>query len=200
MTVKIIIVCLIILFFFLFLVLRIRKKRNNNFWYKLTNILIYLLEVFIVTTTINIILDMESFMTTTNFYLIFKDYLFAFSVYQILINIILKFWDGTTLDEFNTVIYIIKMAQLTSTSDKSLKKSVEIIEDKMDIFHEHQSLNEINYKRIKCIQNQNYKYLNNQIDKYNYDQALSELLLNVENEKNILSFEWQHSLILRLIK
>ena len=91
MTDKIILIFLGVLVVALIILRIIRLIFKSYILNKITNILVYLVEIYIAGTLISLLLYKESFQSHTSFLIIFKDYVFANSIYQIFLGIILKF-------------------------------------------------------------------------------------------------------------
>lgn len=103
MLTKYILIIFSILIFLTIAISFIRKKYNSHSMYKLTNLLIYFLELFLAGTLLNLLFDANTFQTSKSGFLIFKDYVYANSIYSIIITMIIKFWDGTTIDSINSL-------------------------------------------------------------------------------------------------
>ena len=116
MSYKRILFVLAVLITTLFIILIIRKVFKSYFLNKITNILVYLIELYLAGTLISLLLYKETFQIQTSFLLVFKNYVFANSIYQIILNMILKFWDGTTIDAYNSLQTALKRIKLYSSN------------------------------------------------------------------------------------
>ena len=124
MTDKIILIFLGVLVVALIILRIIRLIFKSYILNKITNILVYLIEIYIAGTLISLLLYKESFQSHTSFLMIFKDYVFANSIYQIFLGIILKFWDGTTIDGYNSLQTAIKKFKLYSSNKEKLAEKL----------------------------------------------------------------------------
>lgn len=201
MTYKKIIITYFVYTIILLCIQNIRKKRDNNFLNKFTNILIYLGEIFTASTILNLFLDKETFISQSNFLLIFKDYLFAYAIYQIIIEIILNFWDGTTLDEYNSLHIMIRKFRISAEeSNLALLKMLIDYNKALKKIYESNSFSEFNLETSKNIKTIVEDYLSEKTDKSVFKRELDRLLLDIEENRNIVSFAWQHSILLRIFK
>lgn len=202
MLTKYILIIFSILIFLTIAISFIRKKYNSHSMYKLTNLLIYFLELFLAGTLLNLLFDANTFQTSKSGFLIFKDYVYANSIYSIIITMIIKFWDGTTIDSINSLQKQVKdfllLLELHDT---------ESIRNKFQSFKNHYrfqykigsldkfTLNEVNEVTI-VIQN----FLDNEIREKDLILFLKNKQILLEDERNIINFGWQSSLFLRILK
>lgn len=202
MLTKYILIIFSILIFLTIAISFIRKKYNSHSMYKLTNLLIYFLELFLAGTLLNLLFDANTFQTSKSGFLIFKDYVYANSIYSIIITMIIKFWDGTTIDSINSLQKQVKdfllLLELHDT---------ESIRNKFQSFKNHYrfhykigsldkfTLNEVNEVTI-VIQN----FLDNEIREKDLILFLKKRQILLEDERNIINFGWQSSLFLRILK
>lgn len=184
----------------LFIILIIRKIFRSYFLNKITNILVYLIELYIAGTLISLLLYKETFQSQTSFLLVFKDYVFANSIYQIILNMILKFWDGTTIDAYNSLQTALKRIKLYSSNKDKLSEYFIIFKSNVSKLNNERSYNK---SALSTIDNVNLlidTYLNNNLSESEFNKYLDDYLISIENEKNLISMGWQNSLFLRMAK
>lgn len=200
MSYKRILFVLAVLITTLFIILIIRKVFKSYFLNKITNILVYLIELYLAGTLISLLLYKETFQIQTSFLLVFKDYVFANSIYQIILNMILKFWDGTTIDAYNSLQTALKRIKLYSSNKDKLSEYFIVFKSNVSKLNNERSYNK---NALSTISNVNLlidKYLNNNLSESEFNKYLDDYLISIENEKNLISMGWQNSLFLRMAK
>lgn len=200
MSYKRIIIGLAILFVTYIFIRIIRIILKSHFLNKLSNILVYLIELYFAGTLISLLLYQGSFQSHTSFFMIFKDYVFANSIYQIILNIILKFWDGTTIDGYNSLQTATKKFKLYSSDKEKLAKYLVTFQDRINKLDKERAYDKyaINVANnlIKAVDS----YINNDESESDFNKYLDAHLIDIEHEKNIISLGWQNSLLLRILK
>ena len=200
MSYKRILFVLAVLITTLFIILIIRKVFKSYFLNKITNILVYLIELYLAGTLISLLLYKETFQIQTSFLLVFKNYVFANSIYQIILNMILKFWDGTTIDAYNSLQTALKRIKLYSSNKDKLSEYFIVFKSNVSKLNNERSYNK---NALSTISNVNLlidKYLNNNLSESEFNKYLDDYLISIENEKNLISMGWQNSLFLRMAK
>ena len=200
MSYKRILFVLAVLITTLFIILIIRKVFKSYFLNKITNILVYLIELYLAGTLISLLLYKETFQIQTSFLLVFKNYVFANSIYQIILNMILKFWDGTTIDAYNSLQTALKRIKLYSSNKDKLSEYFIVFKSNVSKLNNERSYNK---NALSTISNVNLlidKYLNNNLSESEFNKYLDDYLISIENEKNLISMGWQNSLLLRMAK
>jgi len=176
-----------------------RKRSHSTFLTKFTDILIYLLELFVAGTILNFLFDKVSFQAERSYFLIFKDYVFANSIYSILITMIIKFWDGNTIDSYNSIEVYIKRCMLLSNDEGSFRNLLNEYKRPVEHFSSNGMYTKSMIDKLEEINSYNEKFLNGVITREKYKLSMDSLLISVNNEKSIITFGWQSSLMLRLI-
>lgn len=200
MSYKRILFVLAVLITTLFIILIIRKVFKSYFLNKITNILVYLIELYLAGTLISLLLYKETFQIQTSFLLVFKDYVFANSIYQIILNMILKFWDGTTIDAYNSLQTALKRIKLYSSNKDKLSEYFIVFKSNVSKLNNERSYNK---NALSTISNVNLlidKYLNNNLSESEFNKYLDDYLISIENEENLICMGWQNSLFLRMAK
>ena len=200
MSYKRILFVLAVLITTLFIILIIRKVFKSYFLNKITNILVYLIELYLAGTLISLLLYKETFQIQTSFVLVFKDYVFANSIYQIILNMILKFWDGTTIDAYNSLQTALKRIKLYSSNKDKLSEYFIVFKSNVSKLNNERSYNK---NALSTISNVNLlidKYLNNNLSESEFNKYLDDYLISIENEENLICMGWQNSLFLRMAK
>lgn len=200
MSYKRILFVLAVLITTLFIILIIRKVFKSYFLNKITNILVYLIELYLAGTLISLLLYKETFQIQTSFLLVFKNYVFANSIYQIILNMILKFWDGTTIDAYNSLQTALKRIKLYSSNKDKLSEYFIVFKSNVSKLNNERSYNK---NALSTISNVNLlidKYLNNNLSESEFNKYLDDYLISIENEENLICMGWQNSLFLRMAK
>lgn len=200
MTDKIILIFLGVLVLALIILRIIRLIFKSYILNKITNILVYLVEIYIAGTLISLLLYKESFQSHTSFLIIFKDYVFANSIYQIFLGIILKFWDGTTIDALNSLQAPIKRIKLYSSNKEQLSKYFVLFKTETKKSKDDRSYNKYALSIIDNLTLVVDAYLNNNLSEREFNRCLDDYLISIEHEKNFISLGWQNSLLLRIFK
>ena len=200
MSYKRILFVLAVLITTLFIILIIRKVFKSYFLNKITNILVYLIELYLAGTLISLLLYKETFQIQTSFLLVFKDYVFANSIYQIILNMILKFWDGTTIDAYNSLQTALKRIKLYSSNKDKLSEYFIVFKSNVSKLNNERSYNKSALSTISNVNLLIDKYLNNNLSESEFNKYLDDYLISIENEKNLISMGWQNSLLLRMAK
>ena len=200
MSYKRILFVLAVLITTLFIILIIRKVFKSYFLNKITNILVYLIELYLAGTLISLLLYKETFQIQTSFLLVFKDYVFANSIYQIILNMILKFWDGTTIDAYNSLQTALKRIKLYSSNKDKLSEYFIVFKSNVSKLNNERSYNKSALSTISNVNLLIDKYLNNNLSESEFNKYLDDYLISIENEKNLISMGWQNSLFLRMAK
>lgn len=177
----------------------IRKKYNSHSMYKLTNLLIYFLELFLAGTLLNLLFDANTFQTSKSGFLIFKDYVYANSIYSIIITMVIKFWDGTTIDSINSLQKQVKdfllLLELRDTG--SIRNKFQSFKNHYRFHYRIGSLDNFTLNEVTiAIQN----FLDNEIREKDLILFLKNKQILLEDERNIVNFGWQSSLFLRMLK
>ena len=125
---------------------------------------------------------------------------FANSIYQIILNIILKFWDGTTIYGYNSLQTATKKFKLYSSDKEKLAKYLVTFQDRINKLDKERAYDKyaINVANnlIKAVDS----YINNDESESDFNKYLDAHLIDIEHEKNIISLGWQNSLLLRILK
>ena len=200
MSYKRILFVLAVLITTLFIILIIRKVFKSYFLNKITNILVYLIELYLAGTLISLLLYKETFQIQTSFLLVFKNYVFANSIYQIILNMILKFWDGTTIDAYNSLQTALKRIKLYSSNKDKLSEYFIVFKSNVSKLNNERSYNKSALSTISNVNLLIDKYLNNNLSESEFNKYLDDYLISIENEKNLISMGWQNSLFLRMAK
>ena len=200
MSYKRILFVLAVLITTLFIILIIRKVFKSYFLNKITNILVYLIELYLSGTLISLLLYKETFQIQTSFLLVFKNYVFANSIYQIILNMILKFWDGTTIDAYNSLQTALKRIKLYSSNKDKLSEYFIVFKSNVSKLNNERSYNKSALSTISNVNLLIDKYLNNNLSESEFNKYLDDYLISIENEKNLISMGWQNSLFLRMAK
>ena len=200
MTDKIILIFLGVLVVALIILLIIRLIFKSYILNKITNILVYLIEIYIAGTLISLLLYKESFQSHTSFLMIFKDYVFANSIYQIFLGIILKFWDGTTIDGYNSLQTAIKKFKLYSSNKEKLAEKLVTFQWQIKILDKERAYNKYAINVANNLIEAVDSYINNDESESDFNKYLDAHLIDIEHEKNIISLGWQNSLLLRILK
>lgn len=177
MSYKRILFVLAVLITTLFIILIIRKVFKSYFLNKITNILVYLIELYLAGTLISLLLYKETFQIQTSFLLVFKDYVFANSIYQIILNMILKFWDGTTIDAYNSLQTALKRIKLYSSNKDKLSEYFIVFKSNVSKLNNERSYNK---NALSTISNVNLlidKYLNNNLSESEFNKYLDDYLI-----------------------
>ena len=184
----------------LFIILIIRKVFKSYFLNKITNILVYLIELYLAGTLISLLLYKETFQIQTSFLLVFKNYVFANSIYQIILNMILKFWDGTTIDAYNSLQTALKRIKLYSSNKDKLSEYFIVFKSNVSKLNNERSYNKSALSTISNVNLLIDKYLNNNLSESEFNKYLDDYLISIENEENLICMGWQNSLFLRMAK
>ena len=200
MSYKRILFVLAVLITTLFIILIIRKVFKSYFLNKITNILVYLIELYLAGTLISLLLYKETFQIQTSFLLVFKDYVFANSIYQIILNMILKFWDGTTIDAYNSLQTALKRIKLYSSNKDKLSEYFIVFKSNVSKLNNERSYNKSALSTISNVNLLIDKYLNNNLSESEFNKYLDDYLISIENEENLICMGWQNSLFLRMAK
>ena len=163
MSYKRILFVLAVLITTLFIILIIRKVFKSYFLNKITNILVYLIELYLAGTLISLLLYKETFQIQTSFLLVFKNYVFANSIYQIILNMILKFWDGTTIDAYNSLQTALKRIKLYSSNKDKLSEYFIVFKSNVSKLNNERSYNKSALSTISNVNLLIDKYLNNNL-------------------------------------
>ena len=188
MSYKRILFVLAVLITTLFIILIIRKVFKSYFLNKITNILVYLIELYLAGTLISLLLYKETFQIQTSFLLVFKDYVFANSIYQIILNMILKFWDGTTIDAYNSLQTALKRIKLYSSNKDKLSEYFIVFKSNVSKLNNERSYNKSALSTISNVNLLIDKYLNNNLSESEFNKYLDDYLISIENEKTL--FPW----------
>ena len=172
----------------LFIILIIRKVFKSYFLNKITNILVYLIELYLAGTLISLLLYKETFQIQTSFLLVFKNYVFANSIYQIILNMILKFWDGTTIDAYNSLQTALKRIKLYSSNKDKLSEYFIVFKSNVSKLNNERSYNKSALSTISNVNLLIDKYLNNNLSESEFNKYLDDYLISIENEKTL--FPW----------
>ncbi len=200
MSYKRILFVLAVLITTLFIILIIRKVFKSYFLNKITNILVYLIELYLAGTLISLLLYKETFQIQTSFLLVFKNYVFANSIYQIILNMILKFWDGTTIDAYNSLQTALKRIKLYSSNKDKLSEYFIVFKSNVSKLNNERSYNKSALSTISNVNLLIDKYLNNNLSESEFNKYLDDYLISIENEENLICMGWQNSLFLRMAK
>ena len=200
MSYKRILFVLAVLITTLFIILIIRKVFKSYFLNKITNILVYLIELYLAGTLISLLLYKETFQIQTSFLLVFKNYVFANSIYQIILNMILKFWDGTTIDAYNSLQTALKRIKLYSSNKDKLSEYFIVFKSNVSKLNNERSYNKSALSTISNVNLLIDKYLNNNLSESEFNKYLDDYLISIENEENLICMGWQNSLFLRMDK
>ena len=188
MSYKRILFVLAVLITTLFIILIIRKVFKSYFLNKITNILVYLIELYLAGTLISLLLYKETFQIQTSFLLVFKNYVFANSIYQIILNMILKFWDGTTIDAYNSLQTALKRIKLYSSNKDKLSEYFIVFKSNVSKLNNERSYNKSALSTISNVNLLIDKYLNNNLSESEFNKYLDDYLISIENEKTL--FPW----------
>lgn len=202
MLTKYILIIFSILIFWIIVISLIRKKYNSHFMYKLTNLLIYFLELFLAGTLLNLLFDANAFQTSKSGFLIFKDYVYANSIYSIIITMIIKFWDGTTIDSINSLQKQVKdfLLLLELHDTESIINNFQSFKNNYNLLCEIGSLDKFTLKEVNEVTIVIQSFLDNEIGENDLILFLKNKQILLEDERNIVNFGWQSSLFLRILK
>lgn len=202
MLTKYILIIFSILIFWIIVISLIRKKYNSHFMYKLTNLLIYFLELFLAGTLLNLLFDANAFQTSKSGFLIFKDYVYANSIYSIIITMIIKFWDGTTIDSINSLQKQVKdfLLLLELHDTESIRNNFQSFKNNYNLLCEIGSLDKFTLKEVNEVTIVIQSFLDNEIGENDLILFLKNKQILLEDERNIVNFGWQSSLFLRILK
>ena len=151
-------------------------------------------------TLISLLLYKETFQIQTSFLLVFKNYVFANSIYQIILNMILKFWDGTTIDAYNSLQTALKRIKLYSSNKDKLSEYFIVFKSNVSKLNNERSYNKSALSTISNVNLLIDKYLNNNLSESEFNKYLDDYLISIENEENLICMGWQNSLFLRMAK
>ena len=187
----------IILFILILLIIVsiVRKKAPSTKLQFITHILVYIIEVLFVTKLIT------NFIGTNNDTLlnVFKDYVFAYTLYQLFLLVTFKLKDSLDIDAFTAIKTIIDRIQLYGEYDKKVPEELikSITEDGQahgNVFNENQR-NEL----MKIGQLAGF-YNKGKISKEEFRFILKDNSLRLDKELKIYSYGWMNSILLRLFK
>lgn len=202
MLTKYILIILSSLIFLIISISFIRKKYSSHSMYKLTNLLVYFLELFLAGTLLNLLFDAHAFQSSKSGFLIFKDYVYANSIYSIIITMIIKFWDGTTIDSINSLQKQVKdFLLLLDLNDIELfRSSFNSFENKYSFLIKIGSLEKFTFNQVNEVTIAIQSFLSSEIEKNDLVIFLKKIQILLEDERNIVNFGWQSSLFLRVLK
>lgn len=200
MSYKRIIIGLAILFVTYIFIRIIRIVLKSHFLYKISNVLVYLIELYFAGTLISLLLYQGSFQSHTSFFMIFKDYVFANSIYQIILNIILKFWDGTTIDGYNSLQTATKEFKLYSSDKDKLAEFLVTFQEKINKLDKERAYDKYSINVANNLIDAVDTYLNTDEPEANFNRYIDEHMIDLEHRKSITSLGWQNSLLLRILK
>lgn len=202
MLTKYILIILSSLIFLIISISFIRKKYRSHSMYKLTNLLVYFLELFLAGTLLNLLFDAHAFQSSKSGFLIFKDYVYANSIYSIIITMIIKFWDGTTIDSINSLQKQVKdfLLLLDLNDIKLLRSSFNSFENKYSFLIKIGSLEKFTFNQVNEVTIAIQSFLSSEIEKNDLVIFLKKTQILLEDERNIINFGWQSSLFLRVLK
>lgn len=191
---------IIIITFGLLCLVTIRKKKVKNETLELaTNSLLYLLEILIVTSIIvSFLFHTASFFAVGDLLqlVVLRDYVFAYTLYQLLLLITFKLKDSIDIDANNALKNMVDKLQLFGEFDRDIPSDV------LDGYNgaiKTVFFNEDQHKLIETINHLASEY-NKTISKEEYRMALKSISLDLDMSIKISSYGWMQSILLRILK
>lgn len=192
----IILITIVLLFF----VLLIRRKFTNEKLILATHSLLYLLEILIVTSFIvNFLFQKVDFFIFEGFLQleILRDYVFAYTLYQLFLLMTFKLKDSIDVDANTAVKIMVDKLQLYGEFDKDVPSDV------LDGYNEAIKtvfFNEDQQKLTETIHHLASGYNDKTISKEDYRMALKSISLDLDMSIKISSYGWMQSILLRIFK
>jgi hypothetical protein len=195
---KILLIIIISIFLLLLLNILYRKKNKTNSGQVLTHVLLYLLEITIVTSSINYFI--EGYQTDTDTPMnILRNHLFAYTIYQLLLFVFFKLKDSTEIDSLATVKNLSDMYQIYAEFNKPIPP---------EIIEKYQNSLSSNKVTMSKKHREYIDYINILADSYNRSildgselrMELKQISRNADFETKILNYSWMNSILLRSFK
>lgn len=129
----------------------------------------------------------------------FKDYVFAYTIYQLSLLVTFKLKDSLVVDYYTSVKYLVDSVQLYAEFD--LKIPDEDIEMLSEVFFD-KTVSLDDSERMKC--EQIIKFMNDyneqSITKEYFRYCMKQMSLDIDMKLKMLSYAWMNSLLLRWLK
>lgn len=181
------------------LIRKYKSKKSINL-YRLINIFVYLIEIYIATTGINFLINHRTFIGYRSTFNLISDFILAYTVYHFFISIVLQIWDGVVIDGYIFLKRVVNslILQIENNPDQindlllDIEKKVSKLRmDSFDINQRH-LINEIklNTKRFAD------EHL--RVEEYHF--FLEKKILMIDHSIELLNLRWQSSLLLKLLK
>ncbi|AMQ05233.1 hypothetical protein MKY15_11730 [Sporosarcina sp. FSL K6-1540] len=191
---------LLVLFTFIILIILANKFFGTHFIKMVLHITLYLFEIILVTYLMNItFLELDLFNPPSNYFEALRNYMFFFSIYQLVLIVTFKLLDSTEVDALNTIKKHIDQSQVFAEFNKEIPDN-----------HKESLLYLIKSKKVTL----NNKYRNfsrrilDLIDGYNkgdlpkdeFRCILKLESLELDLHVKTLGYGWSNSVLLRISK
>lgn len=184
-------IVLLVIFTLLILILTIKNK--SNFVYILKHYLLFLFEIIISTMLINLLIGGFQEESVLGF---FKDFLFSYSVYQLILMTLFKLKDSTEIDEINSIKNYIDYLLLHLEFEKEVPKQIrEIAEEASECCRNKKQI-----KKWARVFEMEEMHRGDLLSDNDFRFRLKGLIIEIEHEAKIINFFWMNSIILRMIK
>lgn len=186
---------IILLLILLIIVLIVRKRKPSTELQFVTHILLYLIEILTVTKIIIYFIGTNSETLLS----IFRDYIFAYTIYQLLLLVTFKLKDSLDIDAFTSIKTLIDRLQLYGEFNEKIPTAListikEEGQKSGNVFNKKQR-NELT--QIASLAEQ---YNSGKISREKFRFILKEKSLQVDIELKIYSYGWMNSILLRMFK
>lgn len=186
---------LVSLILLIFILSFIRKKAPSAKLQFLTHVLLYSVEILIVTKVIIYFIGSNS----DQLLLTLKDYVFAFTLYQLLLLVTFKLKDSLDVDAYSLIKAFLDRLQLYAEFDKKIP------DDAINVsrFEANNTANVFTKKQRKeiiSIVDLAEKYNKKSITREEFRFTLKESSILLEKDLKIYGFGWMNSVLLRIFK
>lgn len=184
-------------FICLIVVTIIRKKKPSASLQFLTHTVLYLFEILVVTFLINkwvlgVGEDLSSIDTL-------KNYVFAYTVYQLFLLITFKLKDSLDIDAYTSLKYLIDMYQLYGEFDEKVPENLiaKVKDGANDLGIVY---NAKARKEVKRLEELVQDYNSDKISTKMFRFYLKQRSIHIDLEAKIASYAWMNSVLIRWVK
>lgn len=177
-----------------------KKKRTRTEKLEIgTNSLVYLLEIQLVTSIIvNLLFNHDTFLSFENLFqlVVLRDYVFAYTLYQLILLVSFKIKDSIDIDANNALKSIVDRFQLFGEFDKEVPTDVvERYRREMNEVFFNDEQQELIEKIFILVSDYNKTR-----QKDEYRLALKSISIDIDMQIKISNYGWMQSVFLRILK
>ncbi|PJN48802.1 hypothetical protein PAEAM_56640 [Paenibacillus sp. GM1FR] len=183
----------VLIFMLVLLVFVSARKYKSNFIYILKHYMLFFVEIIISSMLINLLIGGFKDNTILSF---FKDFIFSYSIYQLVLLTVFKLKDSTTTDTFTAMKNYLDNHLLHLEFGRPLSPGISLNGNKISdgCRNKNHRLIWVNLIKLEKM------YSRGLLRGDDYKFTLKKVAIDIEHQSKINNFFWMNSILLRIIK